>query len=240
MQIGAKSDVGKVKKINQDFLFYSTEPIGKLDNLFIIADGMGGHKAGDIASKFTVNSIVEYLKKEEDNELNIENLLFAIIKKVDKELTLKANSNVDYNGMGTTLVLATIHDDEMFIANIGDSRLYILMDKLRQITEDHSRVMELIKSGEITMMEAKNHIDRNKVTRAVGYGGYPDFYKIRVKKDDFVLLCTDGLTNMVDDITIENIIRENNSINNTVDKLVETANENGGEDNISAILVNID
>lgn len=241
MQIGSKTDVGKKRKMNQDSIYVSNRPVGPLNNLFIVADGMGGHKSGDVASKFTIDSIKNYLNNYNDEDSQIESILYSVIQKVDRDLSIKANSNPDYNGMGTTMVLATIKNDELYIANIGDSRLYIYMDKLRQITEDHTRVMELVKNGEITMMEALNHSDRHQITRAIGYGGNPDFYNIKIIEGDMILICSDGLTSMIEDEKIEDIITNyDGSIQEKADKLVQIANNNGGIDNISVILVKVD
>ena len=240
MQVGSYTDKGLVRNENQDYIKFITSQVGVVDNLFIVCDGIGGNNSGDIASKFTAESIVNELSEYPGDDIFIENILYSVLKKVDKDLTVLANSKPNYSGMGTTVVLATIKEDQLYIANIGDSRLYIYMDKLRQITEDHTRVMEFVKSGEISLEEAKNHKDKHSITRAMGYGSNPDFYKIRVLPDDIFLLCSDGLTNMVDDETIEKVLRDEKTMQEKAEYLVELANKNGGTDNISVVIVKID
>lgn len=241
MIVKGNSDVGLRKSINQDAIFYTTEKIGILPNLFIVADGMGGYKAGDFASQFVVENICNEIKSYVADDNDIVAILNAIIIKVDKMLTEKATSDEKYKGMGSTLVLATIIDNELIVANIGDSRLYLLGDELYQITQDHSLVMDLLKKSLITYEELRIHPERHKITRAMGYGGYPDFYRVTVKRGDKILLCTDGLTKMLSDKEIsETIINENYTMDSMVEELVDLANKNGGIDNISIILVDID
>lgn len=241
MRAIGRTDIGLQKSINQDSIFYKTDKIGILPNLFIVADGMGGHKSGDFASQFVVDRLCCEIENYISDNSDIITILNAVISKVDSQLMLKADSDNKYKGMGSTLVLATVIEDELIVANIGDSRLYILMDSLTQITEDHSVVMDLLKKSIITPEQAENHPEKHKITRAMGYGSYPDFYRISINKGDKILLCTDGLTKMVSDNVIEDIIRRGvENFETIVDELIDLANNNGGMDNISAILVDID
>lgn len=241
MKVVGKTDVGCVKKFNQDNLYYSSTDIGFLPNLFIIADGMGGYKSGDVASKLLIDKIVEDVRNTSiEKDQDITEVINMIIVQADNYLVAQASSNDEYKGMGSTLVFATIIDNDLIVANVGDSRLYILLDKLRQITEDHSVVMELLRNNIITKSEAENHIDKHKITRAMGYGGYPDFYKIKVKPGDRILMCTDGLTNMLKESYIEEVLSSDILLDSMTSKLIETAKINGGEDNISAIIIEID
>lgn len=237
MKAVAMTDVGKKRKTNQDFVYTSMTPIGILPNLFIVADGMGGHKAGDTASRFTVETLVKLLKLDatEDAVTTVEK---AIIK-VNELLLEKAKESEDYTGMGTTLCLASIIDDTLLVANVGDSRLYVVDEDIRQITRDHSLVEEMVLAGEINKEEARNHERKNVITRAIGGTNTvePDLFRIDLKKNDRVLLCSDGLTNMIEDSEIADVIKNESDINNAAKKLIDKANKNGGSDNISVVII---
>lgn len=239
MEVGALTDIGRTKQVNQDYIYVSEGPIGPLDNVFIVADGMGGHRSGDIASRFMTETLVEALKAEAASEREPESLLYSIIRKADQQLIVKANSAEELAGMGTTLVIVTIKDGEVIVGNVGDSRLYLLSDRLRQVTEDHSRVMEMVRSGSITPEEAETHPDKNKITRAIGYGGLPDFYRFDVHPGDVLLICTDGLTNMVRHEVLEEVLRDGSKAQEQCKRLVGLANENGGMDNISVMIIKL-
>lgn len=237
MKAVAMTDIGKKRKTNQDFVYTSMTPIGILPNLFIVADGMGGHKAGDTASRFTVETLVKLLKLDvtEDAVTTVEK---AIIK-VNELLLEKAQESEDYTGMGTTLCLASIIDDTLLVANVGDSRLYVIDEDIRQITRDHSLVEEMVLAGEINKEEARNHERKNVITRAIGGTNTvePDLFRIDLKKNDRVLLCSDGLTNMIEDSEIADVIKNESDINNAAKKLIDKANKNGGSDNISVVII---
>lgn len=237
MKAVAMTDIGKKRKTNQDFVYTSMTPIGILPNLFIVADGMGGHKAGDTASRFTVETLVKLLKLDatEDAVTTVEK---AIIK-VNELLLEKAKESEDYTGMGTTLCLASIIDDTLLVANVGDSRLYVVDEDIRQITRDHSLVEEMVLAGEINKEEARNHERKNVITRAIGGTNTvePDLFRIDLKKNDRILLCSDGLTNMIEDSEIADVIKNESDINNAAKKLIDKANKNGGSDNISVVII---
>lgn len=231
------TDVGSARKVNQDYFYVSTEPVGNLPNVFIVADGMGGHKAGDVASREAVDIILKCIEETTGNDPV--STIEKAIEAANEGLMKKANSEPELNGMGTTLVLSTIYKDIVYIANIGDSRLYVINDEIRQITRDHSYVQEMISLGKLDKASAKNHERKNVLTRALGVdkGTMADFFEIRYEEGSRILLCSDGLTNMVEDEEIRNIVRSEDNIEDAVNRLIEIANKNGGMDNITTVLI---
>ncbi len=240
MKSYALTDKGAVRETNQDYVYASEKALGKLNNLFIVADGMGGHNAGDFASKFTVSEMIDYIVDSTDTEPV--KLLGKAIEKANDGLMRESRNKPQYSGMGTTVVAATIVDNTIFIANVGDSRLYKLSaadEKLRQITKDHSLVQEMVYMGKMEASEAKNHPDKNIITRAVGAFDdlEIDFFEQPIAEGDMILMCTDGLSNMVDDDTIREILVADIDVVDKVQNLVNEANKNGGRDNISVIVI---
>ena len=150
----------------------------------------------------------------------------------------EANNQEEMKGMGTTLVICTIHDNVLTVANVGDSRLYLINDKIRQLSKDHSLVEEMVRLGGIKAEEARNHPDKNIITRAIGVKEdvEPDIYEYRLKKGDMILMCTDGLSNMVEDEDMFNIVKGSRDVVEAVQMLIEKANSNGGRDNIGVIV----
>lgn len=240
MKAFALTDVGQRRKINQDCVYASVEPVGNLPNLFIVADGMGGHKAGDFASRFAVNAVRESIGASQ--ETNPIKLIRDAIELANRGILRESDEHEEMRGMGTTIVVTTIIDRYAYTANVGDSRLYLLGDTLNQITKDHSLVEEMVRLGEITEAEARNHPDKNIITRAVGATSNVDidFFDYKVGPGGIILMCSDGLSNMVEDEEIRRILRRTISIEEKARVLVETANENGGKDNIAVILVELD
>ena len=234
----SRTDVGVKRQVNQDYIFRSEEPVGNLPNLFIVADGMGGHNAGDYASSFATNFVVEAIR--EDSETNPIKLIRHAIEKANTELLQDASSHPDKDGMGTTFVAATVMEDGyLYVANVGDSRLYLISDEITQITRDHSLVEEMVRAGKLDKEAARLHPDKNIITRAVGAikDLKVDFFDMKLKSGDKILMCTDGLSNMVPEIEIKKIVDEGDSVEGTVNALVDKANECGGKDNIAVILV---
>jgi PPM family protein phosphatase len=234
------TDIGEKRSINQDFVFCEQDTIGGLPNLFIVADGMGGHNAGDYASRFCVEVFTEKIR-ENKHKSPIGIISDALLETNDLLLE-EANENSGLQGMGTTFVVATIIDSVLYVANVGDSRLYIIGDEIKQITEDHSLVQEMVKTGEIEKDEVRFHPNKNIITRALGASKtvVPDYFEVTLNKSDIVLMCSDGLSNMLEDNEILGIIKEHQDDLETVAKtLVKKANENGGKDNISIVLVNL-
>lgn len=230
------TDIGQKRKQNQDYVFTSEIPLGPLSNLFIVADGMGGHNAGDYASKHAIERIVEEVEKSKDS---IVETLERAIQSANRYIRVKSRENEDMNGMGTTVVAATITDDVMYVANVGDSRLYIINTEIKQITVDHSLVEEMVRMGGINREQAREHQDKNIITRAIGAEDEleVDFFQVQLKKGDFILLCSDGLTNMIEDEDIRMILLGQKDIVGKAEALVEAANRNGGKDNITVVLI---
>jgi protein phosphatase len=233
------TDIGERRRINQDYVFCSENAIGKLPNLFIVADGMGGHNAGDYASRFCVEFFKQ--KIEESGMESPITLIEAAIRETNEALRNKAQEQTELEGMGTTLVAATIFDKEMYVANVGDSRLYVIGKLIKQVTEDHSLVEAMVKTGELNRIEARVHPNKNIITRAIGANDTvePDFFEVNLEDGDTVLMCSDGLTNMLEDETIERIIRENEDPEAAAETLVKCANENGGKDNIAIVIIKV-
>lgn len=230
------TNVGLKRTINQDSIYISDTKIGKLPNLFIVADGMGGHKAGDVASRKSVELFVDFVCNTDMTDPV--NIIDAGIKLANDEVLELARSNSDFIGMGTTFVVASVIDNRVYIANVGDSRLYLIGSDIVQITRDHSLVEEMVSLGEIERNEARNHQKKNIITRAVGVeeNVVADIFQIEIAKGDKLLLCSDGLSNMVEDYDIKKIVA-NNSLEDAIHILIDKANENGGKDNISVVLV---
>ena len=233
------TDIGERRRINQDYVFCSEDAIGILPNLFIVADGMGGHNAGDYASRFCVD-FFRHKVEASDMESPVSMIKVAIMETNDA-LREEALEQSELEGMGTTFVVATIFDKEMYVANIGDSRLYVIGKEMKQVTEDHSLVEAMVKTGELNRSEARVHPNKNIITRALGANAEvePDFFEVKLEEGDTVLMCSDGLTNMLEDETIERIIRENDDLETTAATLVKHANQNGGKDNIAIIIIKI-
>lgn len=234
-----KTDIGNNRNTNQDYYHVSTSPVGNLPNLFIVADGMGGHRAGDVASKEAVDTIIEVI--ESSDYKNPVSIIEESIEKSNKKLLEKSKSNPEFQGMGTTVVMTTICNDNIYIANIGDSRLYIINDEIRQITRDHSFVEEMVSMGKIDKNSAKNHIKKNVLTRALGVeeNTQADFFEIKYEERSRILMCSDGLTNMVDDNEIRNIVMKHELIEDAVNELIEKSNKNGGIDNITSLIIEV-
>ena len=231
------TDVGQRRVTNQDFVFRSDEPVGNLPNLFIVADGMGGHRAGDYASHYTVETLVKDIT--EDREKNPIKIIRKAIEEANEKVLEKSLSEEELAGMGTTVVVATVIGHYLYVANVGDSRLYLITDKIRQITKDHSLVEEMVRIGEINREQARNHPDKNIITRAVGIRKDVriDFFDMRLEKDDLILMCSDGLSNMLEDEEIERIIKKGGELSESAGELGRRANQNGGKDNIAVVLI---
>lgn len=231
------TDIGKKRKTNQDYVYTSEEPVGNLPNLFIVADGMGGHNAGDYASKLTVETMIsEIAASFEKNPIKI---FGKAISAANEVILQKAAESPDMEGMGTTVVAATCLGKYLEVANVGDSRLYVVGREIRQITEDHSLVEEMVRMGTLSREEARNHPDKNIITRAVGASDTveADYFTVELEEGDVVLMCTDGLTNMLEDEEIRMIMEGGRDIVEKAQALVDAANGRGGRDNISVVLI---
>lgn len=235
------TDKGKTREINQDYIYCSDEPVGLLPNLYIVADGMGGYNAGDFASRCSVESFVAQVQKSE--QPTVISVMTEALKVANATVLGHARENEEFSGMGTTFVAATVFPDRAYAMNVGDSRLYLLGDTIKQITVDHSYVEEMVRKGEIQRKDARIHPKKNVITRAVGVEETveADFYEIETETDSrFLLLCTDGLTNMVEDEEIHHLVQKHGkSPQDTVQKLVKKANDYGGKDNISIVMISL-
>lgn len=231
------TDIGKKRQLNQDYVYTSEMPIGNLPNVFIVADGMGGHNAGDYASKYTVETIVQEISvAQEDNPVTIIKNAIGI---ANEHIRQKAEEDERLYGMGTTLVVATCMGNMLQVANVGDSRLYVVNDRITQITRDHSLVEEMVRLGGIDRETARSHPDKNIITRAIGASETVkvDFFTVKLQKGDIVLMCSDGLTNMLEDEEIRMILNGQRDIVEKAEELVRAANNNGGKDNIAVVLI---
>jgi len=239
MRVYCETNKGLMRENNEDN--YIVEESGKV-SLYAVADGMGGHKAGEIASSVAIDTIRECFKSNgEKGDFKAPSFIMESINAANSKIREAALNKEEFSGMGTTITMAVV-DLELkiaYIGNVGDSRAYIIKDdKITQITEDHTYVHELVKDGKITLEEAKHHPKRNVITRAVGTEEHVhvDIFEIELFDNDVILLCTDGLTTHLTDDRILSTIREY-GCSESVQKLIKFANDNGGTDNITIIIV---
>ncbi len=236
MNIFSATDIGQKRKMNQDYIFTSGDAVGNLPNLFVVADGMGGHNAGDFASRYGVSVMVETVRR--DRNFNPVKIMRNGMEAANREVFLQSRQDASMAGMGTTMVACTVVGGYVYVANVGDSRLYVAGDHLIQITQDHSLIAEMVRLGELTPEEGRHHPDRNIITRAIGTADEVriDFFDMKLESGNQILMCSDGLTNMVEDSRIFEILRgrETDDVART---LVDEANYNGGRDNIAVIVV---
>jgi protein phosphatase len=214
----------------------SDKPPGNIPNLLVVADGMGGHRAGDFASRYAVESLVEYLEKSTED--GPEAMIKQAIQSANQKLIEASRQDVRLEGMGTTLVAATVIEQTLYFANVGDSRVYLINKGIKQLSKDHSFVQEMVRLGGLNEEDAKHHPDKNIITRAVGVREKleVDFFEYRLKKGDMILMCTDGLSNMIEDEEMYRIVKSSRDIVEATERLVDRANENGGNDNIGIVL----
>lgn len=242
MEINFQTDVGQRRNTNQDYAGLFENKTGLA--LAVLADGMGGHQAGDVASQMAVNNLGEQWQNSEicTSEKAIQ-WLIQEIQAVNEVIYEKGQSKTEYQGMGTTIVTAALLKESLVLANVGDSRAYLVReDQLVQLTEDHSLVNELVKSGEITAEMAANHPRKNVLTRSLGM---PKTVEVDVTNhfwlpNDYVILCSDGLTNMVSEADMLEIIHSEQSLKEKVATLITAANEAGGLDNITVLIIHFD
>ncbi|MCR5481469.1 MAG: Stp1/IreP family PP2C-type Ser/Thr phosphatase [Clostridia bacterium] len=241
VQVGFKSDRGLKRSNNEDACFVVPK-----DNVYIIADGVGGNNAGEIASRTAVSRVAEYVREHDISKAkDDESLRDYFMDCLTEVNTLIYNMDADRDkksGRATTIVVAYITGDTAYFINVGDSRAYVCRDgRISQITEDHTYVNTLLKNGTITADEVRKHPKRNMITRALGGDAIvePDFYRMDVKKNDVILLCTDGLHSELTDDEICEITDAGDSMSDTCAKLVVRANQKGGRDNITVICLKL-
>ncbi len=227
MFYSAKTDIGKIRENNEDYVYAK-------ENILIVADGMGGHNAGEVASKTAVDTAVPILKAPgKDYKEKIESAIASANAKVFSMAT------GEQAGMGTTMDICIYSEGKLYIGHVGDSRVYVIKGgKAKKITSDHSYVEMLIEKGELSKEEAENYPMKHMITRAIGVGESvePDYLEVEITENDKILLCTDGLTNMLSDEFIAKIITEENNPDESATKLISAANEAGGKDNITVIV----
>lgn len=240
-KLGFKSDTGPVRERNEDACF-----VMPAHNVYVVADGVGGNNAGDVASMTVVRGVAEYVDNRPIENCETDEDIFSYfidcLAEVNTQVYKAATANSDYNGMASTVVLAYIRDNMAYIMNVGDSRAYIFRDgSLHQLTEDHTYVNELVKGGVITEEEARTHVHRNMITRAIGAEVYvkSDYFRVPVEKDDVLMLCSDGLYGEVEEQRLIEILDENTNLREACDVLVDAAVEGGGRDNITVICVRV-
>ena len=224
----ANSNVGCVREHNEDS-FIAHSP------LFVVADGMGGHEAGEVASEIAVNAISKHAPKEPDA-----NQLSFAVQEANLEILNASAKGIGKPGMGTTVTAAVVFEQQLLIAQVGDSRAYLLHNgRLQRLTRDHSLVADLVAQGSITEEEARVHPQRSVITRALGSepNVEPDIYILQLEKDDRILLCSDGLSSMIYDTKIEAILKDYKDVNTCCDELINAALKAGGLDNITAIVI---
>jgi serine/threonine protein phosphatase PrpC len=233
---GAASNIGKLREENEDA--YVIEPdVG----LFLVSDGMGGHRGGELASKIIIQDLPPMIENRLDklrsqNPRAIRSLLRKTIAEQSKQLHMEGDSESGYKGMGATVVVVLFVDGRAYVANVGDSRIYRFR---KQFSKDHSIIAKLLEKGRITEAQAQSHQDRGVITRYVGMEekARPYVRSFLLKKRDRLLLCTDGLTDMVDNTRVAAILNTDFDCQTTCNKLIEAANSAGGVDNITVVLV---
>lgn len=245
MKIGYKSDVGKKRELNEDsIVIVQCDTVHESENvqaaLFVVADGMGGHNAGEVASRLASTRVAENVIKRMVEKGSID--LEKTIKDVNKDIYEYVEENPEYKDMGTTVTAAVVQGAHVYIGHVGDTRAYLISEEIIQITKDHSLVQEIVDHKEITKEEARIHPQKHIITRAVGIHDTVDVDTVTeyLYGDDYLLLCSDGLTDMVTDEEIRNITRVHADPQTICDALVDTANDRGGFDNISVIVAQVD
>ena len=238
----AKTDKGMKRQINQDSFFASDKPIGVFPNLFLVADGVGHGSGGEYASSHTIDVIVNYFERVTDTYTKGQ-LFHSAINIANLDLYNKSRNDENYYETGTTLVGGYIENDRLSIINIGDSRCYKISDTIKQISYDHSYAEALVRAGQLERGTPDYEAKKNSIIRAIGAETKIkiDYFDLTLKKDDYVLFCSDGLTNMLNNQQILEIVQDNNLyIREKVEKLINKANEAGGKDNITVILIQVD
>ncbi len=242
MEAYGKTNVGKVRLNNEDSFFLTLEKINFLDNLFIVADGMGGHSAGEVASQEAIKRLIEFILERDVIGKDYKTFLKKATEHANYQTYIKSVRDRGLKGMGTTMTAITIIDGMGYCTHVGDSRLYLFRNgELIQQSVDHTFIQEIVLSGRLTEEEARVHPNRNMITRAIGIGANVevDSFELFLQKDDIIMLCSDGLTGMVPDEMILETLKAENTIEDKTEKLVTQALNNGGEDNVTVILVKV-
>ena len=237
-----KTDLGSVRQNNEDSIFVSNESVGPFENLYIISDGMGGHNAGEVASGKAIEFFLGHIRSFEGrlDQSDALTLMSDAVRFANHSVYTISRGDTSLSGMGTTFTAATFKDGRVYVAHLGDSRAYVLRpDGLRQITVDHTYVNDLVRAAIISDEQARTHHLRNVITRALGSEEVceVDAYSLDVEPGDRFLMCSDGLSTMLEDSYIEAVIADNPDLEAIPTELIDFANEQGGLDNISVILI---
>jgi PPM family protein phosphatase len=235
VRVGFKTDVGRFRMVNEDNLLVDQE-LG----LFIVADGMGSHEAGELASSITTVEIANYVRDQIRLGNDPESVIIEAMYKANVEIVRSSVKNTDIGGMGSTVVMALFVGERVFIAHVGDSRAYLIKDEeIEQLTHDHSFVADWVEEGRITIKEARTHPSRHKIYSVLGIDAELDIEIAERPWENSLglMLCSDGLTDMLDDDEIRLILQLYDDPQVACNHLVNSANEKGGEDNITVILI---
>ena len=234
-----KTDKGSIRELNEDAYAYSTTKNGLF--CVAIADGMGGHNCGEIASRLAADETIKYLSELDNiSEENVQHILTNSIRMANEIIIDKSNESKERQGMGTTIVLLCAINNKVYIEHVGDSRAYLIRDdELTQLTKDHSYIEELVKIGYLNREEAEKHPRKNVITKALGSfeGCEPDFKEVLVMDNDIILLCTDGLTNMISNDEFADVVSKIKAPDRLCEKLVKLALKNGGKDNVTVAAI---
>ena len=242
MKFFAKTDLGKVRHVNQDYYIAENRKVGIFPNIFLVADGVGSNRDSGFASKHCADFVIDQLSLSKHGA-DYKEELFKAYRLANTDLVYRIFANPEYRGMGTTMVLCTVLNDRAFVINVGDSRCYHISNyNIKQITKDHSIAEELVNENAISRDSERYKEFKSQLSRAFGAGKKiePDFFEFELMYGDYVLLCTDGLSNMVDNDRILEIVNNDKTIESKVEELIDEANLNGGRDNIALILLYID
>lgn len=237
MEISSATSIGRVRPLNEDSYFVSQpDPSGTV--LAVVADGMGGHNAGEVASSRAVGTVQKDVLGQ--CEKNAKDKLLNAVENANREIYEMSRNRKNLSGMGTTVTACVATKNSVIAVQVGDSRLYLMRgSEITQITKDHSLVEMLVESGKITKDEARCHPQKNIITRAVGTDEtvVADTYEFATETGDVILLCSDGLVNMVEDEEILSVMKQSETLNDAANQLVAAAEEAGGTDNITVILI---
>ena len=238
MRFSALTDLGLVRKNNEDSLFARDSAVGRLDNLFIVADGMGGHVGGEYASAFVVSKIPELLEKMA-GDMDIPDAMMFVTDRCNKALYQLSRNDRRLQGMGSTLVMASVSGDVAHVVNVGDSRMYYYDGALTQVTRDHSLVDEMVAKGKLTKDDPFYAANKNVITRAMGISARvePDYFRVTLDGGCRLLLCSDGLSGMVEEAELAAVLAEEKDAGAAAEKLMQRAKDRGGKDNISVIVI---
>ncbi len=235
MIVAYRTDSGKVRETNQDNFL-----VDEAMNLFMVADGISGRQGGEVASTMSVQTVHAFLQENLKSDDNIPSLIQESIKHANSAIYERSGADINLKGMSSTLVLALLHNKSIFLTHVGDSKAYLIRsDEIKKLTKDHSLAEELLRIGELTEEDVKDYSLRHMVTRAMGlnHSIETEIQTVQQQEGDYFLLCTDGLTNMLDDEEIKDIILNKISPQAILEELISEANKKGGEDNITLIVI---